>query len=603
VKEIEVDANRMLSSSTVNTVRQFSNPWLLRNWRHAVLSIGIGCAFFLISLRYSGPAYLEDEIGYLANAAFFAGHKIDAASSFHAGYSLFIAPLFLLSDPHVVWKGVLAINAILWAVNFLLLHSILRRLFPTANDSRLLTATIVSALYPTWVISAGYAFATSAFVAVFLASVFAFFFWTKNNPFSLAPHSGLVGYLYWVHPTGAAVAFASLLAVLLNTYRERDAKSLCLHVGVIAVFIIGYRYGVHGWLTESMTPGGYEPHFHYPSLTSALQTVFTWRSAALAATFLVGQFAYFIVASFGIAFTGMLFCAHRLINGRQHDACRADGKTTYHIYFFICAAPLCIMGLAAVSLLQWDHFEGDFWIYGRYLDGAILPVLATGLVVFQANMRIALVSIFLLAAGFLFSATVPDIQHNIVNSISFWPQYLTHRSSFFVWMLFGAIALAATAWSGKKRLAIGLMLSAFPISVGRQIIWHDEILATFSAPSSLIEIVQGNFASGTCVGFNPALPADATLFQAERYHLNSFYLFNYGYRRMSPAEWVAQCNGPYLTYDISDLIKSGHARLVAREIKSNLFLLQRSDRPNLEIPKGTVADIEVGTQLLSVYPR
>jgi len=593
----------MLSSFTVNTVRQFSNPWILRNWRHAVLSIGVGCAYFLISLRYSGPAYLEDEIGYLANAAFFAGHKIDAASSFHAGYSLFIAPLFLLSDTYVVWKGVLAINAILWAVNFLLLHSILRRLLPTANGSHLVTATLVSALYPTWIISAGYAFATSAFVTVFLASIFAFFFWTKNNPFSLAPHSGLVGYLYWVHPTGAAVALASLLAVLFNTYRERDIKSLCLHVAAIAAFIIAYKYGIHRWMAESMTPNGYKPHFHYPGLTSALQTVFTWRSAALAATFLVGQFAYFIIASFGISFKGMLFCAHQLTNGRRHDARRADGTTTHQVYIFICAAPLSIMGLAAISLLQWDHLEGDYWIYGRYLDGAILPVLATGLVIFQAEMRIALVSIFLLSAGFLFGATVPPgIQHNIVNSISFWPQYLTHGSSFFVWMLFGASALAATAWSGK-RLAIGLMLFAFPISVSRQIMWHDEILAEFSAPSSLIEIIKDNFASETCVGFNPALPADATLFQVERYHLNSFYLFNYEYRRMSPAEWVAQCNGPFLTYDISNLIESGHARLVAREIKSNLFLLQKSDRPNLKIPKGTIADIEVGTQLLSVYPR
>ena len=164
------------------------------------------------------------------------------------------------------------------------------------------------------------------------------------------------------------------------------------------------------------------------------------------------------------------------------------------------------------------------------------------------------------------------------------------------------IALVAAAYSGK-RLTLGMMLFAFPISVFHQTIWHDEILAKFSAPSSLVRIVQGNFAPGTCVGFNPALPADATLFQVERYHLNSFYLFNYEYRRMSPAEWVTQCDGPFLTYDISSLIESGHARLVAREIKSNLFLLQRSDRSNLEIPKGSIADIEMGTQLLSTLSR
>ena len=59
---------------------------------------------------------------------------------------------------------------------------------------------------------------------------------------------------------------------------------------------------------------------------------------------------------------------------------------------------------------------------------------------------------------------------------------------------------------------------------------------------------------------------------------------------MSPTEWISQCNGPYLTYDVSNLIESGRARLVAKEIKSNLFLVQRSDSPNLEIPKNAATE-------------
>jgi hypothetical protein len=158
-----------------------------------------------------------------------------------------------------------------------------------------------------------------------------------------------------------------------------------------------------------------------------------------------------------------------------------------------------------------------------------------------------------------------------------------------MWMLYGAVAVAAAAWFGK-RLAVSLMLLAFPLSVYNQIIWHDAILANFSAPSSLVGIVRHNFAPATCVGFNPTLPTSATLFQIERYHLNAYYLFNYGYRRVSPTEWISQCNGPYLTYDVSNLIESGRARLVAKEIKSNLFLVQRSDSPNLEIPKNAATE-------------
>lgn len=573
---------------------------IIQSRRPALASIGVGGAFLFVSWSFSGPAYLEDEIGYLASAAFFAGHRIDAASSYHVGYSLLIAPAFLLSDPYVVWKGVLTINAILWAASFAILHSILRRLLPNASGSRLLTATLISALYPTWIVSSGYALATTAFVVVFLASVLALFFWLPNSPWSLTPHSALVGYLYWVHPTGAAVALASVLAISFEAYRRRNAKSLCWHVVLIAGFIIGYNWGIRDWIANSVTPPGYIPHFHYPSLTSALRTVLTWHGSAVYLTILAGQFAYFIVASFGMAFVGTMFCAQQLMNISDRDVHDTDRRNARAVSLFIGVAPLCVMALGAMSFFQWDHFEGDFWIYGRYLEGVILPLLAIGLAVFRADAKFAILSIAVIAAGLLLEAVAPSgAQPNIVNTVSFWPQYLAKGHGFFVWMLIGAIAIVAIARFGRK-LAVGLITLAFPLAIYHQAIWHEWILTDFSSPSSLVKIIRTNFVPGTCVGVDPSLPPDATLFQTERYHLNAYYLFNYGYRRMSPAEWIGQCDGPYLTYNPSSLLANGHARLVAREIRSNLVLVQRSDRPDVRIPKDAAADVELEAQALPI---
>jgi hypothetical protein len=103
------------------------------NWRLVLSSIAIGCAYLAVSWQTSGPAYLRDEIGYLANAAFLTNHRIDAASSYHGGYSLLITPAFLFSDPWLVWKAVLTINAMLWAANFAMLYGILRRVLPHAQ--------------------------------------------------------------------------------------------------------------------------------------------------------------------------------------------------------------------------------------------------------------------------------------------------------------------------------------------------------------------------------------------------------------------------------------------------------------------------------------
>lgn len=546
------------------------------NWRVALSSIAIGCVYLAASWHITGPAYLRDEIGYLANAAFLAGYRIDAASSFHAGYSLLIAPAFVLSDPRLVWKAVLAINAMLWAANFAMLFALLRQLLPHVPPSRLLAATIIAALYPTWIISSGYAFATTAFAAAFLASALALFLWSREKPLSILPHAALTGYLYWVHPTGAAVALVSVLAVALGAWQRRDARPLLLHVALVAALVLGYQLGIHPWIVASMTPPGYAPEFHYPSLASALKTLFTWRGFTVFATMAAGQFAYFIVASFGMALVGLVFCARQILSGRADNGGEAVNGNLRPVYLLVGLAPLGVIALGAIAFFHWDHFEGGFWIYGRYLDGAILPALGVGLAVFRPDIRWAAASIFVLAVGLLLTMMVPSgVEHDISDTVAFWPQYVSRGAGFFTWMLLGAVAVAAAARFGR-RLVVALMAASFALGIYHQTAWHHWFLTELSAPSPLVETIRSTVPRGTCVGVNPALPAEATLLQATRYRLHSFYLFDYGYRRMSPADWLTQCDGPYLTYDVPDLQEIGSMRQVASDPKSGLRLMGKA---------------------------
>jgi hypothetical protein len=559
------------------------------NWWPAVCSVAIGCAYLAVSWHISGPAYLEDEIGYLANAAFFAGYRIDAASSFHAGYSLFIAPAFLFSDPGVVWKGVLTINAVLWAANFAMLYKITRRLLPDTDERRALVATVISALYPTWIISSAYAFATTAFVAVFLASILALFLWKRDNAVSILPHSILIGYLYWVHPTGAAVAFASVLVVALVCWQRRDARAILLHFACVVALVVAYQRGVHPWIVGAMTPSGYAPQSHYPTLASALETLVTAHGFAVASLLLFGQFAYFIVASFGIAFVGLIFCMRAALNPRADVHRSAPQGNARAVYLLIGAAPIAVMALASISFFQNETFEGNYWIYGRYLDGAVLPVLVIGFAVFRADIRLVVLSIYLVAIGLLLDLMVPSGgEHNIVNTVSFWPQYLSANAGFFVWMLIAAFAVAGVARYGR-RAAIALMVLSFPLSVYRQTVWHDWLVTNFSMPSPLVQTIRNTVRPGSCVGVNPVLPPGATFFQSERYHLNSFYLFDYAYRRMSPAEWREQCDGPYLSYDVSGLNEIAGTQAVARDPESGLLLFKKQDALNFGSPPSRVA--------------
>src|SRR3954452_9554484 len=239
-----------------------------------------------------------------------------------------------------------------------------------------------------------------------------------------------------------------------------------------------------------------------------------------------------------MALAGLLSFLRQTLRTTGDEGRAAADEALRTVYLLIAVAPLGVMALGAIAFFHWDHFEGGFWIYGRYLDGAILPVLAIGLAVFRPDLRFAFASIFVLAAGLVLAAMVPSgIEHDISDTVAFWPQYLSRNAGFFTWMLVGGIAVAAAAKFGQ-RLVVPTIATSFALGIYHQTICHDWFLTELSARSPLVYTIRSTVPRGTCIGVNPALPSQATLVQTTRYRLHSFYFFDYGYRRMSSSEWL-----------------------------------------------------------------
>ena len=124
----------------------------------AILMGLVFIAFFLISLRFTGPAYLSDEIGYLTKAIAISGDPVSFPTKWYGGYSFFLAPVFIvLGSPKVEWYGIMAINALLWSLSAGLLYSLLRNLFKNRRPSTVLLVVALSMMYPSWLIVSGYA--------------------------------------------------------------------------------------------------------------------------------------------------------------------------------------------------------------------------------------------------------------------------------------------------------------------------------------------------------------------------------------------------------------------------------------------------------------
>jgi hypothetical protein len=91
----------------------------------------IGTVYFIHSLQFGGPAYLSDEVNYLAKAAVIGGNSLDAASGMYFGYSVFISPAYLITDnPEISWRVVQFVNTLLIVTSLLLSFSDCKKSIP-----------------------------------------------------------------------------------------------------------------------------------------------------------------------------------------------------------------------------------------------------------------------------------------------------------------------------------------------------------------------------------------------------------------------------------------------------------------------------------------
>lgn len=554
-----------------------------------LLSLFIGGVFLLVSLSsYSGPTYLLDEIGYLDNAAFIAGNRLDGASSYHMGYSVFLTPAFLIfSDPLSVWKGALVINAILWAGSFYLLNIFLQKISANVSLKKRLLVILVCAFYPAWMTMSGYAFPTPAFVFVYMLTIIFLLKWNQNRSWSIIPHSLSVGFLFWIHPTGVVVAISSIIAVGLIGFKKKTYASMIINLLIISVLILVYKKRIQPLFINSMTPEGYKPRLHYPSIFVFIKNFIDFSFLINQFVFkFIGRIAYLIVGSFSIAFFGFADTVKKVYKDLKKQKSRLLIKRmTVFVY-----TSLSLLG-TVVIIGRGDGRRIDYWIYGRYVEPVLLPILASGFLslwrpTYWKSKYLVFLSGLVLTSGISLEIIAIRIAfNNLINIPAFWPLIIANRGSFFLdWMTIGALGILILYLIRKVNLHLifpFLMIIWIASSIIIQRNWHRNMFANYSAPSSIVGMIRSNFPKGSCIGFDPKVPNSP--YHKERYNLYSFYFFDYRYRRMTPKEWKNQCDGPLLTFNPEVFKNDADVNIVTREVKSNLFIVVKNNK-NINIP-------------------
>ncbi|MFO8023036.1 MAG: hypothetical protein R6U65_11260 [Perlabentimonas sp.] len=559
--------------------------------------------FWLVNKSYTGPIIHDDEIGYLANAALISGHVIDGASKYHAGSSFFLAPLFVIfSDPSSIWQAIMAFNAFIWSVSFLLLACILKVLVPEYSKGQLFIALLISAAYPAWITMSGYAFATTAFVFVYLLSILTLLFWKPDKCWTIIPHCLAVGYLYWIHPIGLAVCVASFMVVGFVSIREKKYAAVPISIILLVVLIISYRYGIEKWLISLATPEGYNPISHYPGSERIIGSLFNYEIWLHFVSMSAGQISYLIVSSLGLIFFGFIASitkSYRLVQRHNKNNSTAINLTSQTSFAYLALSLLGVLAMGVLFFSVGGSNRIDHWIYGRYIEMVVLPLLAIGYLSTWHKKGLLTAVFFVFTTALILNYFVDITEINLIfNTVAFWPQYLFFENNYLYWMTAGSLLLFIVGLVKSQRnlskignmLVIACLAMVFIASSVFHGFIHYNTVSVHGKPSALVEIIRKNYSPGTCVGLDPEGLDSMHDERIYKHPLHLFYLYDYAYRRMSPEEWLNYCEGPYFTYSLDDLYDLQGVTLIGKEMLSNIYLLVKDDGPAIALPEISISE-------------
>jgi hypothetical protein len=551
--------------------------YLINAWYTIPALVFVG--FFLLSLGNNGPAYLSDEVAYLGKAATIAGSTVHLTSSWFAGYSFMISPAFFISsDPYVEWNIIVALNALMWATSAFLLQYVLRKTRPAASQNAVFFATLGAMLYPSWLSMNGYAFATSGFVVVFMAALAAIVRSRLSNAKWLLVASGLGGYLCWIHPLG--FLFMGLFAVLLivqGLLKRRPAYVAISFAGTM--FSLAYLTIVHPWLGKLMS-GSLVNDSHYTQgvadMIGNLLTADYWLHVT---GLFIGLLMFAAIASFGLVIYGSIPIIRNLF------AARKTWKT--HIQSVENIVPLMavalVAGVIAFTALSWginSQLRIDQWVYGRYTDMFILPLIGLSLLA-GWRLRSALVVAGLVIAGGVALSAITNAENtlfafnNKVNIQALWSMHIAsvvHANHYWVWGLVGAAGIIFCGFFGRTRYKPFLILLLIPIALAgvANSIYNRTVTQQHASVSNLYNYVRTYYSEADCIGFAP--DADSH----ERFNLYSYYLHGYDIRKMTLEQWQQQdCQGPYFTYDPTIAVAPS-LEIKGVEASTNLYMVTRT---------------------------
>ncbi len=486
---------------------------------------------FTLNLPVVGPTIQADEGSYLANASAIAGHLNDLENQYFAGYSLILSPAFWgRGEPSSIWLRVKLINAFLYFLTVLLLFKLAGMLKPNMRLKDKFISVLPVSLYPMWVCMAGYSFSENAFVPVFLLVCIAFFSLFKEEKLAWLLLGVSAGFLFWIHPKSAPVILAVLICSTYIAYFKKAYLSYCIFLLSIVLMFFFYKMLFEPWLHSRMIISGLSHSPTYPSVSRLLAAFASKEQSVHTLSKFGGHVFYITFATVGLIWVAFYNLFQNTFTSSLHEQEWMIKQRATLLFF--CISFWGTLFLSVFFLSAPDAVRLDHWMYGRYVEGVVAPLLLIGILNYPKGKRALFFAIYIAALGALFmSVGFVNFLHTAPFNVSaFWQEFFLRRIGIGAWLIAGVIPIFLLYFLPRK-MGILLMCLLFVFAAFLQIRWH--ISASYGASRRWegALFVRKYFPKGATIGYDVKNLRD---YNGNVYWFDfGFQLYDYDLKRIS----------------------------------------------------------------------
>lgn len=449
------------------------------------LTLALGVVFlrvFYIS-RVKGPFVWTDELGYWGHAANLAGNSwagvMNGMPWYAFGYSLFLAPLFFLTND-IVLMGRLAVllNMFFSVASFFLAVQVVRRLIDTKKAVVIGATAFAATSFSAAVFQSYITWGETLLMLLVWLLLYLFLRLEEEPSFGKSFLIGiLLGYAYMVHNRMLAVVAAVFLTLIVLFFLKKvQGKHLAVFFLAFAATFLAYmllKRGLRSLILEDAALRELGMKTAIGKANTLADQVEKIGNLFTAAGFLhfmsnfVGQIWHFLSAAYLIPGFGAAYCVCRL-----SAILRKQEEGTVSLWLLPLLMAAATMAMTALFFEETAANVGrvriDTYFYGRYNDVLLPFFIAAGLCFLarlawtekkQRTSLIVCACVYLAASACVY-AQVGSIDDFFLNTVSAASIYIFHwLGRFAVWKCVliaagvGVLVTAAAGFLKNRRFA------------------------------------------------------------------------------------------------------------------------------------------------------